>query len=100
LIWLTVLIRPYIKEAAVVGLPSEKWGQQVAAAIVFEPGQEKKSKGGKPWSALDLRRAVKDQLAAFKIPQVVKIVPEQLPRNAMGKGMFRMTWLRVWLTFN
>lgn len=43
-------------------------------------------KNGKPWSTLDMRRALKDKLVNYKIPQEMKIV-DSIPRNAMGKGM-------------
>jgi non-ribosomal peptide synthetase component E (peptide arylation enzyme) len=33
---------------------------------------------------MDMRRALKDRLAAYKIPQEMKIM-ESIPRNAMGK---------------
>jgi len=43
-------------------------------------------KNGKEWSTLDMRRALKDKLVNYKIPQEMKIV-DSIPRNAMGKGM-------------
>lgn len=36
---------------------------------------------------MDLRRALRDRLANYKIPQEVKILDGQIPRNAMGKGV-------------
>lgn len=78
--------RPQIAEAAVLGLASEQWGQKVAAVIVLDPEHANSGRGGKPWGVMDLRRALKDRLANYKIPQELKIV-EELPKNAMGKGM-------------
>ena len=71
-------------EAAVVGLPSEQWGQKVAAVVVLKSDQANSGKGGKQWSAMDMRRALKDRLAGYKIPQEMKVV-ERLKKNAMGK---------------
>ena len=34
---------------------------------------------------MDMRRALKDRLAAYKIPVEMRVVGE-VPRNAMGKG--------------
>jgi hypothetical protein len=34
---------------------------------------------------MDMRRALKDKLVNYKIPQVLKVV-ESIPRNAMGKS--------------
>jgi non-ribosomal peptide synthetase component E (peptide arylation enzyme) len=36
---------------------------------------------------MDMRRALKDRLAGYKIPQEMKVL-EAIPRNAMGKGEF------------
>ena len=34
---------------------------------------------------MDMRRALKDRLVAYKIPQEMKVL-DAIPRNAMGKG--------------
>jgi malonyl-CoA/methylmalonyl-CoA synthetase len=80
-----LLSLPQVSEAAVVGIPSEQWGQKVAAVIVLEPAQVNSGKGGKKWGPMDMRRALRDRLANYKIPQELKMV-ESIPRNAMGKG--------------
>lgn len=79
-----LLSLPQVKECAVVGLPSEAWGQKAAAIIVLTEQGRTAGRGGKEWSALDMRRALKDKMVAYKIPQDMKIMDE-LPRNAMGK---------------
>ncbi|KAF2716441.1 acetyl-CoA synthetase-like protein [Polychaeton citri CBS 116435] len=79
-----LLSLPEVSECAVVGLPSEAWGQKAAAVIVLSEAGKAGGKGGKAWSALDMRRALKDRLVAYKIPQDMKLV-ESIPRNAMGK---------------
>lgn len=79
------IFRPQIAEVAVVGLPSEQWGQKIAAVVVFNNGQANSGRGGKTWGVMDMRRALKDKLANYKIPQELKVV-EELPKNAMGKG--------------
>ncbi|KAK3719506.1 hypothetical protein LTR37_004364 [Vermiconidia calcicola] len=79
-----LLSLPQIEECAVVGLPSEAWGQKVAAVVVLTEAGRSSGKGGKAWSAMDMRRALKEKLVAYKIPQDLKIV-ESIPRNAMGK---------------
>ncbi|KAG5661797.1 hypothetical protein KAF25_004036 [Fusarium avenaceum] len=67
-----------VDECAVVGLPSEAWGQKVAAVVVVS----EKSQDG--MSLEQLRSALKPRITAYKIPQDMEIV-EALPRNAMGK---------------
>lgn len=81
-----LLSLPQVSEAAVVGLPSDKWGQKIAAIIVLDSEHAKSGKGGKTWGAMDMRRALRDRLANYKIPQELKVV-ESIPRNAMGKSM-------------
>lgn len=92
--FLTRSYSPQIAEAAVVGLPSEQWGQKVAAILVLDPTYSSSSstseevngtKKKKKFSVLDMRRALKDKLAAYKIPQEMRILEGGLPRNAMGK---------------
>ncbi|KAK4545537.1 hypothetical protein LTR36_002887 [Oleoguttula mirabilis] len=75
---------PEVSECAVVGLPSEAWGQKVAAIVMLSDKGVTAGKGGGQWGAMDMRRALKDKLVAYKIPQDLKIV-ETIPRNAMGK---------------
>ena len=79
-------VRPQISEAAVVGVASEQWGQKVAAIVVLRPDQANSGRGGKVWGIMDLRRALKDRLANYKIPQELKVV-DSIPKNAMGKSM-------------
>ncbi|EED21800.1 AMP-binding enzyme, putative [Talaromyces stipitatus ATCC 10500] len=86
-----LLSLPEIAEAAVVGLPSETWGQKVAAVIVLKvqsttQGNSKDSNNKyKRGGIMHLRRALSDRLAAYKLPQEVKVLSGPIPRNAMGK---------------
>lgn len=73
-----LLSLPQVAEAAVVAVPSGQWGHKVGAVLVLDNEVVKK------WSPLDMRRALKDRLANYKIPQVMRIV-DHIPRNAMGK---------------
>ncbi|PYH43622.1 acyl-CoA synthetase [Aspergillus saccharolyticus JOP 1030-1] len=81
-----LLSLPQVLEAAVVGLPSEQWGQKVVAVVVLNPELAKTGgRNGKPWGAMDMRRALKDRLANYKMPQEMKVLDGPIPRNAMGK---------------
>ncbi|MCJ1312735.1 hypothetical protein MMC25_006411 [Agyrium rufum] len=80
-----MLSLPQISEVAVVALPSEQWGQKVAAVVVLDPEHAQTGKGGKTWGVMDMRRALKDKLANYKIPQELKVLENGMPRNAMGK---------------
>ncbi|KAJ4406270.1 hypothetical protein N0V91_004724 [Didymella pomorum] len=90
-----MLSLPHISEVAVVGLPSEAWGQKVAAVVVLSEEGKTAGRGGKAWSALDMRRALKDVLANYKIPQEMKVV-DTIPRNAMGKINKKQLVIQIW----
>ncbi len=66
---------PDVDEVAVFGLPSEEWGQIVAAAVVSKRPS---------LSAADLVDYCKQRLASFKKPEKIVFLPE-LPRNPLGK---------------
>lgn len=85
-----MLSLPQLAEVAVVAVPSGKWGQKVGAVVVLTKGKEmseRKGKEGMKWGPLDMRMAMRGLVAGYKIPTVMKTVQE-IPRNAMGKGMF------------
>lgn len=66
---------PAVAEAAVIGLPSPEWGQQVGAALVLHD----------PTARIDdILAFCRTRLAGYKLPRVVRIVAE-LPRTASGK---------------
>ncbi len=67
---------PEVEEVAVFGVPSEEWGQVVAAAVV--------PKRTGALSAEDLVTFCKERLASFKKPEKIVFLPE-LPRNPLGK---------------
>lgn len=77
--------RSQVSEAAVVGVASEQWGQKVAAVVVLRSEHAQSGRGGKSWGVMDMRRALKDKLANYKIPQELKVV-DAIPKNAMGKS--------------
>ena len=63
-----------VRDAAVVGLPDEKWGEQVAALVVAED---------EDLNAATLEPFLRDRLAGFKIPRTLAFV-EELPRTVSG----------------
>ena len=60
-------------------MPSEAWGQKVAAVVVLDEQWD-----GQQWGLADLRRELKASLVPYKIPQDLEIV-SAIKRNAMGK---------------
>jgi long-chain acyl-CoA synthetase len=71
---------PDVREAAVLGIPSDEHGEEVAAAIAL--------KDGASTSADELRAYVKDQVAGYKYPRKVWLVDE-LPKGPTGKILKR-----------
>jgi fatty-acyl-CoA synthase len=69
---------PDVTEAAVIGVPDDKFGQRLLAYVVLRPGAETDQQ--------ELRTHVRDQLANYKVPREIVILDE-LPRNASGKVM-------------
>jgi long-chain acyl-CoA synthetase len=70
-----------ITEAAVVGVPSERLGEEVGAVVRVRTGSS--------LTEDEVRRHVAGRLAAFKVPARVWITKDELPRNASGKVLKR-----------
>src|SRR5919199_1116409 len=72
-----VLLRhPAVQEAAVVGLPDERWGEAPHAFVILKPGASATQD--------ELRQFTRDRLAHFKAPHTITFVDE-LPKTATGK---------------
>jgi acyl-CoA synthetase (AMP-forming)/AMP-acid ligase II len=67
---------PAVAEAAVIGVPHEKWGETVLAFIVKRPGLQ--------LDATEVIAHCRKHLAHYKCPTIVEI-RETLPRTATGK---------------
>jgi long-chain acyl-CoA synthetase len=70
-----------VAEAAVFGVPDERLGEEVGAAIVRRPGST--------LTEDELRAFLAERMAKHKIPAKVWFLDEQLPRNANGKFVKR-----------
>jgi malonyl-CoA/methylmalonyl-CoA synthetase len=65
-----------VQESAVVGLPDEKWGEKVVAAVRLH--------AGKSLQAEKIIGYCRENLHPWKVPKDVRIV-DQIPKNRMGK---------------
>ena len=68
---------PSVADVAVIGLPHDRLGEEVAAVVTLKPGTA--------LSDLDLESFLAMRLAAFKVPSAVFVRDAELPRNATGK---------------
>ena len=67
------------QEAAVFGIPSDRFGEEVAATIVCS--------GEISLTSADIQAHCSKHLAAFKVPQHIYISAQTLPRNATKKPL-------------
>jgi long-chain acyl-CoA synthetase len=76
-----IYAHPDVAEAAVFGIPDDRLGESVAAAVVL--------RGGAVLTEDELTTFLVERIARFKIPTTVWFRSEQLPRNASGKFVKR-----------
>ncbi|MCZ7525154.1 MAG: AMP-binding protein [Acidimicrobiia bacterium] len=72
---------PDVLDAAVVGVPHRELGEQVKAVVQLRPGSAT--------GVEDLRAFCAEHLADFKVPELVELRDEPLPRNPAGKVLKR-----------
>jgi long-chain acyl-CoA synthetase len=77
----TLYEHPDITEAAIIGVPHERLGEEVGAVV--------RVRDGATVTEDDVRNHVAERLAAFKVPTHVWLVDAELPRNASGKVLKR-----------
>ncbi len=71
-----LLEHPDVLEAAVIGVPDERWDERVVAAIVPREGRAVETES--------IRAFCRERLAAYKVPKQVDLVSE-FPRTGLGK---------------
>ena len=65
-----------VAEAALVGVPHDKWGEVGRACLVIAPGAD--------FSEESFRAFLAERLASYKLPRSVEVLDE-LPKTAIGK---------------
>ncbi|MEO6859872.1 MAG: long-chain fatty acid--CoA ligase [Solirubrobacteraceae bacterium] len=71
---------PAVREAAVLGVPHDEYGEEIGAAVALKDGEE--------ISETELRDFVKEQVAAYKYPRRIWFV-DDLPKGPTGKILKR-----------
>jgi long-chain acyl-CoA synthetase len=77
-----------VLEAAVFGIPDEKWGEAVQAVVVLREGFE-----ATPEQIIEF---CKDRIASYKVPKSVEIRTDPLPKSGPGKILKRELRAPYW----
>lgn len=86
-----ILALPYVNEVMVVGVPDDEFGQRVAAVLSLsdsEVAQNYYQKHGRRVGELkldDFRKDLRDRLAGYKMPTLLRVIKEELPKSPTGK---------------
>lgn len=78
---------PAVLEAAVIGIPDEKWGESVKAFVCLKQGATA--------DEAEIIEFCKEKLASYKKPKSVEFLKE-LPRNASGKVLKTVLRQKYW----
>jgi long-chain acyl-CoA synthetase len=84
-----VLFRhPGVLEAAVFGVPDERWGEAVHAVVVPRAGAEPDAEELVAWC--------RESIAGYKVPKAVELRSEPLPKSGAGKVLKRELRAPYW----
>jgi len=72
---------PAVYECSVYGVPHNRLGEELAAHVMTKPGAT--------IDTGELQSFLGERVAKFKVPTIITVVTESLPRNASGKIMKR-----------
>jgi acyl-CoA synthetase (AMP-forming)/AMP-acid ligase II len=81
---------PDVAEVAVIGVPSERWGEEVKAIIVPKLGRTPREDDIIAWA--------RERIAAFKAPKSIDVI-DAFPRTATGKVLRRHLREKYWQGF-
>jgi long-chain acyl-CoA synthetase len=73
----TIMQFPGLLECAVIGVPSNKWGEAVHAFVVVREGVEVRED--------EIIEFCRTQISSFKCPRTIEIQTQPLPKSAAGK---------------
>jgi fatty-acyl-CoA synthase len=71
-----IMAHPKVKEAAVIALPDERWGERPLACVVPEPGAE--------LDADEVRDFLEGRVARWWVPERIEFI-EEVPKTSVGK---------------
>jgi acyl-CoA synthetase (AMP-forming)/AMP-acid ligase II len=79
---------PAVAQVAVIGIPSEQWGEAVHAVIVLEAGQQASEDELKEWC--------RERIAGYKVPKSFEFRAEPLPLSGAMKVLKRELRAPYW----
>jgi fatty-acyl-CoA synthase len=71
-----IMAHPKVKEAAVIGVPDEQWGERPLACVVPEPGAE--------LDGDEIRDFLEGRVARWWVPERIEFI-EEVPKTSVGK---------------
>lgn len=80
---------PSVAQAAVIGIPSEQWGEAVHAIVILAPDAD-------PVSAEELIAHCRDWIAGYKVPKSVEFRTDPLPLSGAMKVLKRELRAPYW----
>ena len=72
-----LFMHPAVREAAVIGIPSEQWGESVHAVVVLREGMQA--------TAEELSAFCRQHIDGYKVPRSYEFCTEALPVTPVGK---------------
>lgn len=75
-----LLTHPAVREAVVIGVPDQKWGESVLGFVVVRTGATAETEA--------LRRHCQERLARYKVPKKIRFI-DAVPMSAVGKPLRR-----------
>ena len=79
---------PSVKEAAVIPVPDDQWGEAVHACVALKDDHQT--------SADELIEFCRPRLASYKVPRSVEIIAGELPKGGTGKILKKQLRERYW----
>jgi long-chain acyl-CoA synthetase len=79
---------PSVAQVAVIGIPSEKWGEAVHAIVVLQPGTTATEDELQDWA--------RDRIAGYKLPKSIEFRETPLPLSGALKVLKRELRAPFW----
>jgi acyl-CoA synthetase (AMP-forming)/AMP-acid ligase II len=83
-----IAAHPAVREVAVVGVPDEKWGESIFAAVTLADGAQVSEQELIDWA--------RERVGSVKKPRFVHIADEPLPKSPVGKLLRRQVREKYW----